>query len=69
MADFFKEYVQDEISEMLREIGPYTNTGSKRFTGKAMAWIEKNAADFRIQWDKKNKKIVGCKRKTQVNAV
>jgi elongation factor P hydroxylase len=44
MADDFKEYMETEISVMLKE--------------KAIEWIQKNAAGFRMEWDRKNCKIV-----------
>ena len=31
---------------------------SEYFTKKAMEWIEKNAAGFRTEWDRKKRKIV-----------
>jgi hypothetical protein len=58
MADDFKEYLETEISVMLQEIGPCDNTDSEFFTQKAIAWIQKNAAGFRMEWDRKNCKIV-----------
>jgi hypothetical protein len=59
MADGFKEFMEAEICMMKRDIGPDENADSEYFTRKAIEWIEKNAAGFRMQWDRKKKKIVG----------
>jgi len=53
----FKEYMDAEISVMLDEIGPGLKPGSTRFTMKALKWIELNAADFRMKWDKENEAV------------
>ncbi|HUI93643.1 MAG TPA: hypothetical protein VLX68_15455 [Chitinivibrionales bacterium] len=58
MANGLQEYMEAEINVMLQEIGPCDNTESKFFTEQAIAWIQKNAAGFRMKWDKKNGKIV-----------
>jgi hypothetical protein len=58
MADDLKEYMEAEIGVMLQEIGPCDGTESEFFTEKAIAWIQKNAAGFRMEWDKKNCKVV-----------
>jgi hypothetical protein len=66
MTDDFKEYMEAEIGVMLQEIGPSDNPDSAFFTQKAIAWIEKNAAGFRMEWDMKNCKIVKRKKRRAV---
>lgn len=58
MANELKEYLDAEIFVMMSEIGNCDDVHSEYFTKRAMEWIEKNAAGFRAQWDKKNEKIV-----------
>jgi hypothetical protein len=58
MKEDLKEYMETEIGVMLQEIGPCVNTDSEYFTQKAIEWIQKNAAGFRMAWDKKSCKIV-----------
>jgi hypothetical protein len=59
MADDLREYMQAEIFVMMKEIGARENSESAFFTQKALEWIEKNAADFRMRWDAKKRRIVG----------
>jgi hypothetical protein len=62
VANKLKEYLDAEIFVMMREIGDCNDVHSEYFTKRAMEWIEKNAAGFRAQWDKKNKRIVAHKK-------
>lgn len=59
MTDRLREYIEAEISVMLREIGTRVRPGSKRFTQEAIAWIEKNASDFRAKWEREKEAIIG----------
>jgi hypothetical protein len=62
VANKLKEYLDAEIFVMMREIGDCSDVHSEYFTKRAMEWIERNAAGFRAQWDKKTKKIVAQKK-------
>jgi hypothetical protein len=59
MTDRLREYIQAQISVMIREIGPKARPGSKRFTQEAIAWIERNASDFRAKWEREKEAIIG----------
>jgi hypothetical protein len=54
-----KEYVEAEITVMLNDIGPNVKPGSTRFAMRALKWIEQNAADFRMKWDREKDLVVG----------
>jgi hypothetical protein len=58
MKEKFKEYMEAELSVMLSDIGNHEKPGSTRFTMKALKWIESNAADFRMKWDRENNAVV-----------
>ena len=58
MADRFHKFIRDEISVMLRDLGHATQSDSKRVTQEAIAWIEKNASDFRLKWEREKKACV-----------
>lgn len=58
MTPKFSEYMEAEINVMLSDIGKAVKPGSTRFTFKALKWIEQNAADFRMKWDRENSAIV-----------
>jgi hypothetical protein len=58
MKERFKEYMEAELSVMLSDIGQNEKPGSTRFTLKALKWIEVNAADFRMKWDRDNNAVV-----------
>jgi hypothetical protein len=51
MNEQFKKYMEAEISVMLGDIGADDKPDSRRFTLKALKWIKRNAADFRVRWD------------------
>jgi hypothetical protein len=55
----FKEYIDAEISIMLNDIGPNVKPGSTRFAMRALKWIEENAADFRMKWNREKNTVVG----------
>jgi hypothetical protein len=55
----FKKYIEAEITVMLNDIGPNVKPGSTRFAMSALKWIERNAADFRMKWDKEKNLVVG----------
>jgi hypothetical protein len=55
----FKKYMEAEISVMLSDIGMSDRQDSRRFTLKALRWIKRNAADFRVKWDNDNNAVVG----------
>jgi hypothetical protein len=55
----FKEYIDAEISVMRSDIGPNIKPGSTRFGLRALKWIEENAADFRMKWNREKNMIVG----------
>ena len=69
MADDLKEFMEAEICVMMKEIGHCKDTDPAYFTKKALEWIEKNAAEFRAQWDRKKRKIVARKKPSQQKAV
>jgi hypothetical protein len=52
MARDFKEYLDTEISEMLREVEKVCPVDSPCFNDVAMAWVARNAAQFRSRWDR-----------------
>jgi hypothetical protein len=52
MAKDFKEYLDTEIEVMLREVEKVCPVDSPYFNEVAMAWIAKNAAQFRVKWDR-----------------
>jgi hypothetical protein len=54
----FQEYMEAEVNVMLSDIGPDVKPGSTRFTMRALKWIEQNAADFRMKWDRKKNTVV-----------
>jgi hypothetical protein len=54
----FREYMEAEVNVMLSDIGPDVKPGSTRFTMRALKWIEHNAADFRMKWDRKKNTVV-----------
>jgi hypothetical protein len=54
----FREYMTAEVSVMLNDIGPEVKPGSTRFTMRALKWIEQNAADFRMKWDRGNNMVI-----------
>ena len=58
MADAFREYIEAELSVMLRDLGPHVQPGSTRFNMQAIKWIEKNAASFRMKWDGDSASII-----------
>jgi hypothetical protein len=58
MTEKFSEYMEAEVNVMLSDIGNNVKPGSTRFTFKALKWIEQNAADFRMKWDRENSAIV-----------
>jgi hypothetical protein len=68
MASDLKEFMEAEICVMLKEIGRCSDANSAHFTKKALEWIEKNAAGFRAQWDRKKRKIVARKRNSRQEA-
>jgi hypothetical protein len=55
----FREYIKAEVNVMLNDIGPNVKPGSTRFTIRALKWIEQNAADFRMKWDREKDIVVG----------
>lgn len=55
----FKEYIDAEIGIMLDDIGPNVKPGSTRFAMRALKWIEENAADFRMKWNREKNTVVG----------
>lgn len=55
----FKQYIEAEISVMINDIGPNVKPGSTRFAMRALKWIEQNAADFRMKWDREKNLVVG----------
>jgi hypothetical protein len=57
--DGFKEYIEAEINVMLSDIGPNVKPGSTRFAMRALKWVERNAADFRMKWDRERSSVVG----------
>ena len=59
MNEQFKRYMEAEISVMLSDIGTDDRPDSRRFTLKALKWIEQNAADFRVKWDNDNTAVIG----------
>jgi hypothetical protein len=59
MNEQFKKYMEAEISVMLSDIGTNDRPDSRRFTLKALRWIKRNAADFRVKWDNDNNAVVG----------
>lgn len=52
MAKDFKEYLDTEIEVMLCEVEKVCPVDSPNFNDAAMAWIAKNAAQFRKKWDR-----------------
>ena len=58
MKEKFEEYIAAELSVMLSDIGNNAKPGSMRFTLKALKWIENNAADFRMKWDRERSRVV-----------
>ena len=46
----FRRYLASEIRTMLAEVKPECPVASPEFNMVAMAWIEKNAAQFRRRW-------------------
>jgi|GEM_PF-6726925 hypothetical protein len=65
MADDLREFIEAELAVMLRDIG--TDTESEYFTKRALEWIEKNAADFRGQWDTRKRNIVAMRKQATQN--
>ncbi len=63
MADDLREFVEAELVVMRQDIGTDKDTESEYFTKMALEWIDKNAADFRDQWDKRKRKIVAAKKR------
>ena len=59
MNEQFKKYMEAEISVMLSDIGTDERPDSRRFTLKALKWIERNAADFRLKWDSETNAVIG----------
>jgi hypothetical protein len=55
----FREYIEAEICMMLNDLGPNVKPGSTRFAFRALQWIEQNAADFRMKWDKEKSIVIG----------
>jgi hypothetical protein len=58
MNEKFEEYMNAEICAMMKDIGKDAKPGSTRFDLKALNWIEKNAAQFRLRWDRANNKVI-----------
>lgn len=52
MANDFREYMDTEIQEMLREVEMVCPVDSPFFNDVAMAWVAENAAKFRTKWDR-----------------
>jgi hypothetical protein len=57
-SEGFKEYLEAEINVMMSDIGPDVKPGSTRFAFRALKWIEQNAADFRMKWDKERNTVI-----------
>jgi hypothetical protein len=54
MADFFRDFIEAEVHSMLEEMGDDCRNDPLLRREKALDWIERNAADFRINWDKRH---------------
>jgi len=56
MEKFLKEYLNSEMREMMAEVGTLLGQecppDSSDFNLSAIAWIQKNAAEFRVRWNK-----------------
>jgi hypothetical protein len=50
MADCFRDFIEAEIETMSRDIDDESRKDPVRRTERLLAWIEKNAADFRGRW-------------------
>ena len=48
----FRRYLACEIRTMLAEVKPECPVASPEFNAVAMAWIEKNAVQFRRRWER-----------------
>lgn len=70
MADDLKRFMEAEICMMKRDIGYCRDKSSEYFTRKAIEWIEKNSAGFRVEWERKKRietaKKSGVRRKAVV---
>ncbi len=67
MADDLREFIEAELAVMLRDIGTGDDTESEYFTKRALEWIEKNAADFRGQWDTRKRNIIAVRKRATQN--
>jgi hypothetical protein len=61
MPDELKRFIQAEITLMMHDIGDCRDANSAYFTKKAIKWIEKNAAGFRVKWESEKQKVTMTK--------
>ena len=61
MSDDLKRLIEAEIWQMMHDIGDCRDTNSEYFTRKAIEWIERNAAGFRAEWDRKKRNVTAAK--------
>lgn len=54
-SDFFREYIEAELDEMLDSMDERCRQDPELCRKSAIEWIEKNAECFRNHWDKKKK--------------
>lgn len=59
MSDDQEKFTDEKIGVMIREMQRPIRADSEYYTQKAIEWIEKNAANFRMKWDREKGKIVG----------
>lgn len=51
MHETFKDYVEAEVTEMLRSMDEKTRCNERKRRLSALAWVRKNAEMFRKKWE------------------